>query len=161
MSKNTKRQNKNKLIILLFVVAFLFFAAAVGLLLQGSFSKNAFQPTSSIDGKTSIDVCLEKIDENHPNPPGLSDHRDKSECYSHIVFYASLSDIEKETGKKNDQIRARAIAEQNRAKCNEIKGNIYIPYPPNLDKVMITSESGARAMCLHLVERAIEKAEKG
>lgn len=105
--------------------------------------------------------CLDQLDQTNPNPQGLSDHRDKSECSpKSIVAYNSLSQEERDISQKNIDIRKEAIRQRSIRKCLQIKGKIYIPYPANLNKVMIEEESGSRVACISAIQEAIKTTAK-
>lgn len=110
---------------------------------------------------TALKSCLERLDQTNPNPQGLSDHRDKSECNPKgVVAYDSLSQEERDTSRKNINIRNEAIKQQSVRKCLQIKGKIYTPYPANLNKVMIDEESSSRIACISAIRDAIKTAAK-
>lgn len=106
-------------------------------------SSLSLQPLSTED----LRECLKRFDEKNPPTPGLSDHRDKSECYPNITTTDNLSQEQRSEHKRNSQIISDATTKKDGSKCSGIRGVYYTPYPPNVKKVMIRTEVEAKKEC--------------
>jgi hypothetical protein len=155
----SKRRNKLYLLVALTI--------AIPLVLTGYFTwhrlpqpKMQSHPAKVVLESESTKKCLEEFDKKHPLPPGLSDHRDKSECYPDIVSRSSLSETEKQAAQQNSQLQSDATRNRDLNTCDKIKGTYYNAYPPNLSKAVKVSEDEARAMCKSIVQNWIEQDEE-
>ena len=132
----------------------------LGFLLWNNILQPDIAPNSSINANGDKDTkalteeeteeCLKELDANNPHTGRWSDHRDESECYPNIVSYDSLSDAEKETGKRNMQIESEANKDKDPGKCDQIQGNLYLTYPANLTKMMTLGEEEAKEHCRNI-----------
>ncbi len=150
----------------------LFLILGIMIVLIGTLGYVFWSKISSEDSSLSFQAlsaeelqeCLRKFDEKNPPTPGLSDHRDKSECYPDIIAVERLTQAQKDEHERNSQIISDAIAKKDDSKCRSIKGIYYSPYPPSMEKVMVRTEGQAKKECQARVrsevERSIKQAER-
>lgn len=124
---------------------------AVGYLVWSKLWRPSAQTTTS-----SIEQCEQNYRKDHPEGRSIAES-DMSQCDPGIVSYTSLSDTEKINGKRNSQLEAQAIKDRDVSKCDRIKGNLYIGYPPNLTKDIVLKEADAKAHCRNLVQAYVRQ----
>lgn len=152
--------------IILTVIIVVVLAGGLGLLYWNNYvsssssTKSAGYIPSTKMSEKEIEACRERVAEANPQPKGLSDHRDYSECSTNIIALEKLSEQQKAENKENTEIIMKARQNRNSDDCNKIEGMYFTAYPPAMNKVIMRTTDEARYECQGLVQYELKKLQQ-
>lgn len=112
-----------------------------------------FLLSSRVFHPQTVAQCVQSLRQAHP---GLTDI-DVSSCDpAAFVSFSNLSSKEQAANKSNWQIESNAVKSGDASLCNQIQGNMYIAYPPNLTKALKLNPANAITYCRNLVQIRIQ-----